>query len=219
MLTDTEIKDEDGEIELKVFIDSDSLSGMDEDLKKKKSIITPKCNQCEYTAKNAKELKRHINVAHKGIVFRCDQCDYSSSHKSNLYNHQKAKHEMRVYKCLSCETTSSSKQYIQKHMKEKHDGQIAYFCSDCDYHSKDKQQYECHKRTVHSLGRFKQHHPVDSYLNNQKISEQIPSINPKKTGKVSETVRKNKPSSTYKPFKCDVCEYSSTRQYNVAQQV
>ena len=114
MLTDTKIKEEDKEIELKVVIDSDIDidSGVDGDVKKKKSIVTPKCNECEYTAKNAKELKKHVNVAHIGM-FMCDQCDYSSSHKSNLNNHLKAKHEMPVFKCLSYVTTSRSKQFIQ----------------------------------------------------------------------------------------------------------
>ena len=50
------------------------------------------CEQCEYKAKLATDLKRHKNAVHDGIKFPCEHCDYKSSFSHSLIRHKKNKH-------------------------------------------------------------------------------------------------------------------------------
>ena len=213
MISETDIKEEDEWLEVKVLINDETFNSIDADIgiSVPQKDISINCEQCDYIAKHPKGLKRHVDFTHKGIVFMCDQCDYFSSNTSNLNSHKKSKHDMRVYKCIFCDLTTSFKQYLQKHIKEKHGGEIVFFCSDCDFHSKIKQQYEDHKQTEHATGRVKPRNLL-------KVDSQSDYSNPPKTDKErpkSNSYKNRKPHSTFKPFKCDLCDYSTTRQYNV----
>ena len=44
------------------------------------------CNQCDYAATAAKNLKRHKESLHEGIRYSCDQCDYAATTTSHLKN-------------------------------------------------------------------------------------------------------------------------------------
>jgi len=217
MLQNTDMKEE--KEEFKAVLDETS-----ERCLKVASVSSHKCDQCDYIAKHLKGLKMHIDFAHKGIIFMCDQCDYSSRNTSNLNSHKKTKHEKRVFKCLSCDFTSSFKQYLQKHMKEKHDGLVAYFCSECDFNCELKNEYNLHKRTIHAefkVKKFTKTPTTSKKSDNQSLlidnsdSTRTEVTSKAKALTLSNGYKTRKPHSTIKPFKCDQCDYSTTRKYNV----
>ena len=215
MLADAYIKEE--EEEIKVYLDDNLENSLH-----LASITSLRCDQCDYIAKHSVGLKRHTDFIHKGIMFICDQCDYIAKTTSNLYSHKKTKHDKKVFKCISCDFTSSFKQYLQKHMKEKHNGMIVYFCSECDFNSKDKSEYDYHKKTIHARAkqtRAKARAPIRAPGSQCHPPTPTCETDGNERTKKSKTqlngYKNRKPHSTIKPFKCDLCDYTSTRNYNV----
>ena len=61
------------------------------------------CDQCEYAATKASQLKRHKESKHEGIRYPCDQCEYAATRVSSLKQHKESKHEGFRYQCDQCE--------------------------------------------------------------------------------------------------------------------
>ena len=66
------------------------------------------CTQCNFTSNIRSEVKRHINIVHKGIrMDKCSFCDFTSYNKTSLKVHFKAKHEECKFLCNMCNFQTS----------------------------------------------------------------------------------------------------------------
>ena len=57
------------------------------------------CDQCEYKAKGAGTLKRHIRTKHEKA---CNQCEYKGETNIDLKLHFETVHEGICYFCVQC---------------------------------------------------------------------------------------------------------------------
>eukprot|EP00092_Neocalanus_flemingeri_P016025 GFUD01017344.1.p1 GENE.GFUD01017344.1~~GFUD01017344.1.p1 ORF type:complete len:745 (+),score=98.70 GFUD01017344.1:56-2290(+) len=211
--------------EIKVLI-SDTYSTECKQVDNVKERIDSQCDQCVHVAKNPRNLKMHIDAIHKGLVFMCEQCDYSSKYKSNLNGHQKAEHELRLFKCLHCKVNTKFKQYLQKHIKEKHGGDMVYFCSNCDYCNKDKEEYTNHRKTNHSpLKKPRQKRlpnkksfevsGLDIFPKQKDNTDNGPVRNSIEGDKTEVYLVEPKLESSLKQFLCESCDYSTDRKHSL----
>ena len=79
-----------------------------------------KCNECDYTATHAGNLKIHVMAKHEGIRYNCDECDHVATQPGSLKVHVMAKHRGIRFPCQVCEYKGSTKGNTNMHMKRKH---------------------------------------------------------------------------------------------------
>lgn len=81
-----------------------------------KQVHPPVCLRCDYVARSAAELERHVEMKHTGQdvdarkVFSCEYvgCDKTFTRKSNLQSHVKSAHEKRKpFVCGDCDLSAS----------------------------------------------------------------------------------------------------------------
>ena len=77
---------------------------------RKHKIAEKPCDECEYVAKNANDLKNH-KKSHR--LYQCDKCSYSTIHqvgfKSHLEQHLAAEEGIK-YSCTECDHIANSKE-------------------------------------------------------------------------------------------------------------
>ena len=79
-----------------------------------------KCNECDYTATHAGNLKIHVMAKHEGIRYNCDECDHVATQPGSLKVHVMAKHRGIRFLCDICEYKGTTKGNTNMHMKRKH---------------------------------------------------------------------------------------------------
>ena len=62
------------------------------------------CSHCDFQASGVRELNRHIQEIHEGIIFECEyeDCNYKNSRKYMVKYHVQFKHEGIYYPCDMC---------------------------------------------------------------------------------------------------------------------
>ena len=102
---------------------------------KRKFHTSLKCDYCEVTISNDKNMKRHVKLKHRGLTpsrarslemrkppttekrFECDECKKTFHDKSTLNRHKK----IHTFVCKTCEKVFLSKEDLNKH-KKSHSG-------------------------------------------------------------------------------------------------
>ena len=71
----------------------DFSSKVEEDLKKSKLDSNFACKLGEKRSYDERNLKKHLQVKHKGVIYSCNECDFNATLKQSLRRHQQSKHE------------------------------------------------------------------------------------------------------------------------------
>ena len=58
-----------------------------ESKKSKRSKVEFHCNDCEYVATKAYQLKTHVERKHDGVRYPCLQCEYAATTANSLQKH------------------------------------------------------------------------------------------------------------------------------------
>lgn len=84
--------------------------------------ITLMCGQCAYPAKNANDLKKHMQTSHVNApVFKCAKCGYLLRTQKRLDQHILEIHNgARNIKCRFCPKTFSVELYAKNHERKVH---------------------------------------------------------------------------------------------------
>ncbi|KAF5278832.1 hypothetical protein FQR65_LT03520 [Abscondita terminalis] len=191
----------------------------DHNLSRRKSVSTDekkfKCNLCDYKSTRNAHLKSHM---HKHTL-KCDSCNYTTLVETEFSDHKKTHAEVPSNANLSieCETGTSPTDEIDLFdRKTLHTGDVdasrsaeekKFKCDLCDYRSvrkgylqlhMNKHYLKCDKCEYKTLAQieFSDHKKVH-------IEKRAPSI---------DNVSSRKGASTEeKKFKCNLCDYKSTR--------
>ena len=87
-------------------------------------IIYHDCEECTFTSRYEKYLRRHILTVHSDKKeFRCTKCDFSCNRMDNLSKHITNIHEKdtkSVHSCTMCDFTSSYLTSLRRHVREVH---------------------------------------------------------------------------------------------------
>ena len=106
------------------------------------------CDKCEYKATVPGILRTHIRSKHDGIKVPCTQCDYKAFDRSSLLKHMKQVHlGLKPHACLICEFKAFTTGNLKQHVNRYHDQtDNVHQCSECQYKTGIKIDYESHKR-------------------------------------------------------------------------
>ena len=76
------------------------------------------CEECDFTATHAEQLRDHVNSVHRGIkAYKCEKCDYVTGLRTNLLMHMKKPHLV----CEYCHTfVITGKRNMDRHVKNMH---------------------------------------------------------------------------------------------------
>ena len=66
-----------------------------------------KCDECDSTFREMKNLQQHRRKRHGLKKYKCDQCNFRSNDQTNVVRHEKTTHN--IYKCEQCEYTAYEK--------------------------------------------------------------------------------------------------------------
>jgi len=113
-----------------------------------------KCNECDYSALQNRNLTRHIKSKHKrvGVTYSCDKCGYSTSRSGDLNRHVQSRHDGIKYVCEFCRHKFCDLSTLNRHVKIKHDvDRVKFNCDYCDYSTSRNADLKRHQGKVHSL--------------------------------------------------------------------
>ena len=88
----------------------------------KKHKVKYTCNECEYVATKAGNLKTHRENKHEGVRYPCSQCEYIATQVSALKRHFKSQHEGVRYPCSKCDHSATDASNLKKHVESMHEG-------------------------------------------------------------------------------------------------
>ena len=180
------------------------------------------CQICPYKAPRMVRLKRHMEVTHQGLRLACGFCQYTSAESSNLKKHIQRVHEHLKYTCEHCNRIFSEKHILKKHLGFVHlnKPRPIFSCNECkkEFYTREAQRrhtsthlgisYPCEKcdykaNLLENLNRHtKAHHE-------EKTLYFCQSCDYKGSKKGLRVHIESKHGS--KLFKCDQCEYISSR--------
>jgi len=106
------------------------------------------CQQCDYQASQQDSLKRHVEYKHDGIKYPCHQCDYKATTKDSLLVHVQSKHEGKTYPCQQCDYQATQQSHVKRHVESIHEG-IKYPCQHCDFMANSKRYLLVHIQSQH----------------------------------------------------------------------
>ena len=105
-----------------------------------------KCNNCDFTAKENANVKRHWMGQHSSMKFYCDQCDYNTNYESELKVHKQTSHGGLKFSCDLCSHQSAQKKNLNQHIQFVHQKKSRDFfsCSYCEYRANRKRSVSLH---------------------------------------------------------------------------
>ena len=105
-----------------------------------------RCNNCNFTAKEKGNVRRHWMGQHSSMKFYCDQCDYKTNYESELKVHKQTSHGGLQFSCDLCSHQSAQKKNLNQHMQFVHEkkSRMSLKCSYCDYRSERKKSILIH---------------------------------------------------------------------------
>ena len=113
-----------------------------------------KCEECDITYTQDKDLQLHINGMHRDEKnFKCTQCAHTTAWPADLARHVASKHTdgAKKYKCNRdlCTAAFSRSDKLKNHIREKHDN-IKYECPSCDKSYTRNPKLQAHIKLHHS---------------------------------------------------------------------
>ena len=76
-----------------------------------------KCSQCDFTGKEGKEMRVHVENKHK-TEFKCKECDFVTKNKFLQRQHIKSTHGEK--KCESCHFNAENESALKAHQQAEH---------------------------------------------------------------------------------------------------
>ena len=123
---------------------SDSARALTAHHREKHGIVY--CKVCKRAFNNPISLRRH-EYSHREKKFKCSSCSESFNFNSELKTHliQHQRHAKHLCAFPGCGKLFKNKSDLTRHGKE-HTA-TAIQCPDCEYSSKDKRNFNSHRRT------------------------------------------------------------------------
>ena len=118
-----------------------------------------KCNQCNFSTKSERNLKRHVKAAHlKNCPYSCKYCYYSCRSKQRIEMHVNEVHlKIKPFFCQYCDKSFSRKPDAKRHIESIH-FQKKHFCSYCEKAFSQKTAVNRHIKEKHlNRGHHKNH--------------------------------------------------------------
>lgn len=81
--------------------------------------------------------------------FKCEFCDFTCDNKKQLLNHQLSHTNDRPFKCDYCKYTTAKEEFLVSHMAIKHTGEKPFSCNMCHFMTKHRKNLRLHVQCRH----------------------------------------------------------------------
>uniref|UniRef100_A0A672JCF6 C2H2-type domain-containing protein n=1 Tax=Salarias fasciatus TaxID=181472 RepID=A0A672JCF6_SALFA len=81
--------------------------------------------------------------------FKCEFCDYTCENKKQLLNHQLSHTNDRPFKCDYCKYSTSKEEFLVSHLAIKHTGEKPFSCDMCHFMTKHRKNLRLHVQCRH----------------------------------------------------------------------
>jgi len=109
------------------------------------------CSQCDKNYKVKAELKKHIDIIHKGVKYPCPTCSDVLSSSQSLKRHIRTVHETleKNFSCDICSKAFKDSDYLQRHMRTHEETTKSFVCQECGKFFKYQNTLKSHIRIMH----------------------------------------------------------------------
>ncbi|XP_015792225.1 zinc finger protein 436-like [Tetranychus urticae] len=188
-----------------------------------------KCEDCEYTCDRIQFILSHVMRHTDERPFQCKMCPFKSRTKGNLEVHMRIHTGEKPYKCQFCDRGFAMKNTLDQHLATHRDDR-PFLCDTCGFTTKYQSHLLSHKR-IHTGNVFHCTHEGCNYFSprrsqlaaHERSHSSIRSHICVTCGRgfieKSHLIRHERIHLEDKPFKCDVCDYESTRRDKLKEHV
>ncbi|KAM4571933.1 zinc finger protein 335-like [Fundulus diaphanus] len=109
------------------------------------------CDKCGKSFKKRYTFKMHLltHIQSLGDKFKCEFCDFTCENKKQLLNHQLSHTNDRPFKCDYCKYSTSKEEFLVSHMAIKHTGEKPFSCDMCHFTTKHTKNLRLHVQCRH----------------------------------------------------------------------
>ena len=116
-------------------------------------------------------LKRHVENKHIRIRYACDECEYVATRADNLKVHVENKHDEK-YPCSYCEYAATTASNLKIHAESKHE-EVCYPCPKCKYAATTANNLKIHVESKHEGVRLGVSQEIDVLIVNMPLLQQV----------------------------------------------
>uniref|UniRef100_A0A915D076 Uncharacterized protein n=1 Tax=Ditylenchus dipsaci TaxID=166011 RepID=A0A915D076_9BILA len=186
------------------------------------------CDSCAYTADRINVLLSHRLTHTDEKPYKCGQCDFRCRNKANLVTHCRVHSGEKPFKCSECNKGFSTRPAFQQHMNA-HSEDRPFVCDQCDFATKYQSHLISHRR-IHTGDLFRCEVEAVTTPHPRKPTS-CPFANASGCAlhqcrtchrsfiEKSHLVRHERIHLVDKPFKCDSCDYASSRRDKLKEHI
>ena len=95
-----------------------SRQGLSAHIKREHEGVKFHCPEdgCDVSKPTKTQIKKHVDVVHKGIRHKCETCGKLMTSEGNLKNHMIKKHKVEMFACNKCSVRCWSSERMKNHM-------------------------------------------------------------------------------------------------------
>ena len=71
---------------------------------------------CDVSKPTRSQIKKHVDIVHKGIRHKCETCGKLMTSEGNLKSHMIKKHKVEMFACNKCSVRCWSSERMKNHM-------------------------------------------------------------------------------------------------------
>ena len=95
-----------------------SRQGLSAHIKREHEGVKFHCPEegCNVSKPTKTQIKKHVDIVHKGIRHKCETCGKLMTSEGNLKNHMIKKHKVEMFACNKCSVRCWSSERMKNHM-------------------------------------------------------------------------------------------------------